>query len=107
MFGFKKRKKLVIQQRSTLPESAIEEATRQIQGLDDRRIEARLEGKYLYVDAKGDPLCRFKYEGSDTEWRFALYRYTRGGYSNDVVPYPDKNRIDEGIRVALRIYNME
>ena len=104
MFGI--GRKVVIRIRSTVPRSAVEEATRQIEGLKDRRIKAELDGRYLYIYASGDPLCRFKYEDSDSEWRFALYRYSRGGYSNDVCPYPSSNRIDAGIRVALDIYNM-
>ncbi len=104
MFGIRRQR--VVKRRSTVPDSAVEEATRQIQGLKDRRIKAELDGRCLYISVGGDPLCRFTYEGSDSEWRFALYRYSRGGYSNDVCPYPSSNRIDAGVRVALDIYNL-
>jgi hypothetical protein len=45
MFGV--RRQMVVTRRSTVPDSAVEEATRQILGLEDRRLKAELDGRYL------------------------------------------------------------
>jgi hypothetical protein len=98
--------KTAAKRRPVVPESAADEAARQMSELDDSRVMGTLKGRFIYVEVDGEPLCRFEYDGSETEWRFALYRYSRGGYSTDVCPYPSRNRIDEGVKVALRIYNL-
>ena len=85
--------------RTVVPESAADEAARQMTEVNDPRVMGTLRGRFIYVEVDGEPLCRFEYDGSETEWRFALYRYSKSCYSTDVCPYPSRTRIDEGVRV--------
>jgi hypothetical protein len=62
----------------SVPQSAEDEATRQVRGLKNPRIQAGLKGRFIYVYIDWDPICRFEYEGSDSVWRFALYRSSTG-----------------------------
>ena len=91
---------------SSIPNEAIEEANQKLREFKKYGVRGRIEGKHLYVTARGDPLCRFRWTGDPKKWEFALYRYSRGGYSRKVPFFPDRAEIPEGVRMSLNLYEI-
>ncbi|MEV2226732.1 hypothetical protein AB0E01_43860 [Nocardia vinacea] len=55
------------------------------------RVHVRYHGAFAYVtgelaDGTRLPLCRLRYAGSATTWRFAIYLASRDGYENSILP---------------------
>jgi hypothetical protein len=91
---------------SSIPDEAIEQANQELRQFKRFGVQGRFEGRYLYITARGDPLCRYRWTGDPKKWEFALYRYSRGGYSRKVEFFPDRGELSEGIRMSLNLYEI-
>lgn len=72
----------------------------------NRAYIARFRGKYLYLDRKDfgnvGPICRLKYTGKMNDWEFAIYKFSKGTYSDDEFFFPGEDFIDGTVEGAMK-----
>ena len=80
-----------------IPETARQSLSSRLQGRSRARwpelteIRLRFRANFAYVDGvlAGEEvlsLCRLRYLGSDDDWGFAIYLYSREGYEDSLLP---------------------
>ena len=66
----------------------------------------RYRGSYLHLDRNNygrvGPICRLKYNGSLTNWDFAIFRYGREFYDPDEWLFSGAGHVDGTIEGAMR-----
>lgn len=77
-----------------------------IDSFGDPALSGTVRGAFCYIKHAGAPLCRLGYRGGDGDlWDFAIYRYSRGTYSNSGSFFPDRAPLLDCIRTALDAYD--
>jgi hypothetical protein len=90
-----------------IPDAEREGLHAAIASFGDPALSGSVRGAFCYVGYEGTPLCRLGYRGGDGDlWDFAIYRYSRGTYSNSGTFFPDRATLLECIRIALYAYNL-
>jgi hypothetical protein len=72
----------------------------------NRYYVTRYRGSYLYLDRYDygsiGPICRLKYNGSLTDWDFAIFKYSDEVYDPDEWLFPGSGEVDGTIEGAMR-----
>ena len=72
-------------------------------------VSVRVRGNFAYISGTVDDdelsLCRLRYGGSATRWRFAIYLASRDGYQDSMLPngYP-VGTAEEALDCACGLY---
>lgn len=78
-----------------------------LEGGKNVRYIARFRGLYLYLDRQDwdnrEPtlICRLEWTGDMSQWKFAIYRYSRNDYDPQEWMFPGSARVDGTIEGAM------
>ena len=90
-----------------IPEAELAALRTAIDSFGDPALSGTVRGAFCYLTHAGTPLCRLGYRSGESDlWDFAIYRYSRGTYSNSGSLLPDRAPLLDCIRTALDAYNL-
>lgn len=92
--------------KATIPPEHVQSIQRALSAMRNPSLNAGIRGRFVYVTHDDEPLCRLGYRGSDDEWDYAIYKYSKGAYSSDELFMPSSGPIEQCVRIAVDAYNL-
>ena len=66
----------------------------------------RFRGRFLYLDrsdhGRVGPICRLEYRGSMDNWKFSIYKFSKGSYDCEEWFFPGSDIVDGTVEGAMK-----